>query len=148
MSPRHKPELLPSLPRKPMARAVRVTLFQREVREKLSGAAVELLLGRARVLSEGRRAASPPAAFFGSTMLTIELSDVAALVREPCDEAAAQRVAALLAADARVLRRVRQIAAAEAARLAGAPIATRAADVRVRAAGTAIHLDVDVEETR
>jgi hypothetical protein len=140
-----KRQILPELPgRKPMARAVRVALFEREVRERLSGAAIEILLGRARVLSEGRRAADGP--FFGSTMLTIDLLFLGDLVREPCDEAAARRVAAMLGDDARALRKVRQIAAREAERLAGAPLGSPAVDVRVRAEGTTLFVDVDVEE--
>jgi hypothetical protein len=134
--------------RKPMARALRVTLFEREVRERLSGAAVEILLDGAQVLSEGRRSTSPTAGpvFFGSTMLTLDLALAAELVREPCDAAAAARVAAYLAHDARALARMRQIAAREAERLAGGPLRVRAADVRVRAEGTRVFVDVDVEE--
>ena len=86
------------LEKKPMARAVRVTLFEREVREKLSVAAIEILLERARILSEGKRSASPTAA------------------------------------------------AREAERLADTPVRVRAGEVRVRAQGTLVHLDVDVEE--
>jgi hypothetical protein len=141
-----KPQPQP-IAKKPMARAVRVALFEREVREKLSSAAVEILLDRAEVLSEGKRAASPTAgrAFFGSTMLTIDVAHAAELVRDRCDEAAAQRVAEMMAGDARVQRRVRQIAAREAERLAGGPVAVRSAEVRVRAEGTRVFLDVDVE---
>jgi hypothetical protein len=142
--PRRRSEV--TLSPKPMARALRVTLFEREVRERLSGPAVEILLGRARILSEGRRAASATSdGFFGSTMLTIDLRGADDVVREPCDEAAAARVAALMAADARVQKRVRQIAAGEVERLAGEPLAARVAEVRVRAEGTMIYLDVDVE---
>jgi hypothetical protein len=130
-----------------MARALRVALFEREVRVRLSSAAVEILLARAQVLSEGRRssAATAGAAFFGSTMLTIDLAAAADLLSGPCDEATAARVAALMAEDARVQRRVRQIAAREAERLAGAPVAARDAEVRVCARGTVLHIDVDVE---
>lgn len=130
-----------------MARAVRVTLFEREVRERLSGAAVEILLGRAQILSEGRRAATATARdwFFGSTMLTIDLASAGEVVRELCDEAAAARAATMMAADPRVQKRVRQIAAGEAERLAGGPLAARIAEVRVRSEGTVINIDVDVE---
>src|SRR5437588_357320 len=93
------------LPRKPMARATRVALFEREVRERLSAAAVELLFSRAQVLAEGRRADGPTAgdAFFGSIMFTVDLTELAGGVREPCDELAAERVAAMMSEDARVL---------------------------------------------
>jgi hypothetical protein len=133
-----------------MAHARRVSLFEREVRERLSSSAVELLLGAARVQSEGKRAASPSAgrAFFGTIMLTVILDAVQAGIREACDGPTAERLASLMADDRRVLDRVRALAEAEASRLAGAPIQVRRSDVRVRAAvadGRAcLHIDVDV----
>jgi hypothetical protein len=131
--------------RKPMARALRVTLFEREVRETLSASAIEILFQRARILSEGRRAASPTAgdAFFGSTMLTIDLAEVADLVRDPADAATAERLALLMKDDARVQKRVRQIAAQEAERLGGP--GARAVEVRLRTEGAIVYLDADVE---
>ncbi len=136
------------LAKKPMARAARVTLFEREIRERLSVAAIEILLERARILSEGKRSASPTAQsrYFGSTMITVDVAMLRELVREPCDARSAARVAELVAGDARVTRRVQRIAGREAERLAGAPVRVRAGDVRVRAEGTLVYLDVDVEE--
>jgi hypothetical protein len=134
------------LGKKPMVRALRVTLFEREVRERLSAAAVDILLDRAKVLSEGRRAASSTSgAFFGSTMLTIDLTSCADVVRERCDAPQARRLAAFMAEDPRVLKRAQRTAEREAERLAGARIRTRAADVRVRAQGVLLCIDVDVE---
>jgi hypothetical protein len=139
--------MVPVLARKPMARATRVTLFEREVRERLSGPAIELLLGRAKVLAEGKRADSPTAgrAFFGSIMLTVELASVGAEVREAADAMTAERVGTLMAGDARVLKRVQKIAEREASRLAGAPIRAHLSDVRVRWQGASVFIDVDVE---
>jgi len=142
-----------------MARASRVTLFEREVRERLSEAAIELLLGQARVLSEGECARFAGAiapgpggatvgkrtAFFGSTMLTVDLAAIAPAVREPCDPESARKVAALLAADARVARRARAIAEREAARIAGGRVRPSSSEMRVRAQGTTLYLDVDLE---
>jgi hypothetical protein len=135
-----------ALPKKGMARTTCVALYEREVREVLSNAAVEILLSRAKILSEGRRAASPTcaSAFFGSTMLTIEMDALRGLVRDALDENTARRLAAMMVEDGRVIRRVRQIAAAECERLAGAP-GGRVADVQVRAQGTTVFIDVDLE---
>jgi hypothetical protein len=137
-----------SMEMKPMARAIRVTLFEREIRERLSVAAVEILLERARILSEGKRSASPTAAraYFGSTMITIDVAALADVVREPCDARSAARVADLIRDDARVTRRVHKIAAREAERLADGPVRVRPGEVRVRSQGTLIYVDVDVEE--
>jgi hypothetical protein len=46
---------MPLAARKPMARVVRITLFEREIRERLSGAALDLVFARAELLSEGQR---------------------------------------------------------------------------------------------
>jgi hypothetical protein len=146
-SPEPPPQQLPA--KKPMARAIRVTLFEREVRERLSASAVDLLFERADVLSEGRRAQRPTAGgFFGSTMITIELLRCAEVVRERCEPALARRLAVLMARDSRVLRRAQRVAEREAERLAGERVAVRTADVRVRAQGTRLHIDVDVEGPR
>jgi hypothetical protein len=136
------------LEKKPMARAARVTLFEREIREKLSVAAIEILVERARILSEGKRAAAPTAKarYFGSTMITVDVAALGDAVREPCDARSAARVAELIRDDARVIKRVHKIAAREAERLAGAPVRVRAGEVRVRSQGTFVYLDVDVEE--
>jgi hypothetical protein len=130
-----------------MARVARVTCFEREVRERLSSSMVEILMARAQVLSEGRRAHSPSSgsAFFGSTMMTIDLVNCADVVRERCDPALTRRLATLMASDARVIRRAQAIAEREANRLAGIALRTRASDVRVRAQGVLIYVDVDVE---
>jgi hypothetical protein len=142
-----KPKLHLVLPKKPMARALRVTLFEREVRVRLSSPAVDLLLDRAQLLVEGKRAASATGggAFFGSCMLTIDLARLAPDVRDPCDDATARRVAELLAGDTRVTRRVQKLAERETARLAGGPVTARAPDVRVRSDGNIVYIDVDVE---
>jgi len=136
------------LTKKPMARAARVTLFEREIRERLSVAAIDILLENARVLSEGKRAASASAAraYFGSTMITVDVAALTDVVRDPCDARAAVRIAELMRGDARLTRRVHKLAEREAQRLAGAPVNVRVNEVRVRAQGTLVYLDVDVEE--
>lgn len=135
--------------KKPMARAARVTLFEREIRERLSVAAIEILLERARVLSEGQRSAAPTAAraYFGSTMITVDVAALGDLVRDACDARSAARVAELIQGDARVTRRVQKIAEREAQRLADGAVRARAGEVRVRCQGTLVYLDVDVEES-
>jgi hypothetical protein len=136
------------LTKKPMARAARVTLFEREVRERLSVAAIDILLEHARVLSEGKRAASATAAlaYFGSTMITVDVASLGDIVRDPLDARAAARIAELVRGDARITRRVQKLAESEAQRLAAAPVDVRISEVRVRSQGTLVYLDVDVEE--
>jgi hypothetical protein len=134
--------------RKPMARVTKVTLFEREVRERLSNAALELLLGRAQVLAEGRRADSPTArkAFFGSIMITMDLAALDGDVRDPLTDHTAARIAERMESDPRVTRWLRKLAENEASRLAGAPIRVHSADVRIRCEGARVLVDIDVEE--
>ena len=104
-------------PRKPMAMARRVSLFEREVAVRLAPVAVELIHGAARMLTEGELAGD---AYAGSTMLTVDLARTADRISDPPDASTAQRVALLYAADERCREHARRIAVAEARRIAPA----------------------------
>lgn len=125
-----------------MAPATRVSLFEREIRWKLSAAAIDILFDAAHVLSEGEQLGG---SWSGSTMITIDLTSAAEVVREDCDAGTARRVAALLAEDPRAKVRARELAAAEAADRAGSRLARVDIDMRVRASGARVHVDLDVE---
>ncbi len=129
-------------PRKPMVLARRVSLFEREIRIRLSSAAIEILFGAASHLSEGQVEDDQ---FFGSTMVTIDLGRAADAVSDPCDETAARRVADLVGTDERVLRRARELAVGEARRMAASPIGAAQIDVKTRRTGASLHLDMDIE---
>jgi len=133
------PPAAPLPARKPMARATRITLFEREVRERLSRAALDLLFARAEVMSEGQRAPrGGKDSYFGSTMMTIDLPALSAVLRDEPDAGTARRLATLLGEDAAVEKRVQALATREAARVAGA---------NIRAQGARVFIDVDVEGT-
>ena len=135
-------------PRRPMARATRIALFEREVRERLSRAALELLFARADLISEGQRSVRGGRdAYFGSTMLTIDLPDLALLLRDACDAGTARRLASLLEGDESVTRRVQELAARETARVAGAVPANVGTHIAIRAQGARVFIDVDIEAT-
>jgi len=132
--------------RKPMARATRITLFEREVRERLSRAALDVVFARAERLSEGQRSQrGGREAYFGSTMLTVDLASFADVFRDACDAGTAHRLAALFEADSTVPRRIRELALREAARIAGARLKDVRTQVTVRAQGAKVFVDVDVE---
>lgn len=138
------PVALPA--RRPMARATRITLFEREVRERLSRAALDVVFARAERLSEGQRSQrGGREAYFGSTMLTIDLAAFGDVFRDACDAGTAHRVATLLEADSTVPRRIRELALREAARIAGARLKDVRTQVTVRAQGAKVFVDVDVE---
>jgi hypothetical protein len=125
-----------------MARARRVSLFEREIRVRLSSAALEILFQLGSVLSEGQVEGER---YFGSTMITIDLATAVGLTSDPCDLATARRVTDLLAGDERVRDRARRIAAAEARRIAAGDLIDPQIDVRVHGSGSHIQLDLDVE---
>src|SRR5882672_5573252 len=107
--------------RKPMVRAIKIALFQREIRERLSVAALDLLFDRVEVISEGQRAVRGGRdSYFGSTMLTVDLPALASLLSDACDAGTARRLAELLDVDAGVARRIQALSEREAARVAGA----------------------------
>ena len=131
---------------RPMARALQIAIFEREIRERLSRAAVEVLLARADVLSEGQRLTrSGRQIFEGSTMLTLDLSLTVGLFREACDSGTARRLGAMLAQDTWARNRVRQIATKEAERLSHTKVHEVSAEMRVSTKGVKVLIDVDVE---
>ncbi len=125
-----------------MARARRVSLFEREIRIRLSSAAVEILMQLGSVLSEGQ---VEEGCFFGSTMMTIDLVRAAQLVSDTCGVSTARRVSELIARDDRFRRRAKKLALEEALRAAKTPLDDVQIDVRVRQNGTQLQLDMDVE---
>lgn len=127
-----------------MRRAQRVSLFEREVRVRLSTAAIEILFGHAAVLSEGQLGADH---YFGSTMITIDMARAGVHVSEACDVATARNIETLLSTDGRVYERALRLGTREAERLAGQSLAPPQIDLHVRRSGHHFHLDVDVEAT-
>ncbi len=125
-----------------MAMARRVSLFERQVIVKLSPLAVDILLGAGRVLTEGDVAHG---SYQGSTMVTIDLARTALYVSDPLDAATAARVAALVPDDDRARHKVRGLAITEANRHAGERLTEPTVDVRARANGRAVHLDLNLE---
>lgn len=131
---------------RPMARATRITLFEREIRERLSTAALDVVFARAELLSEGQRSArAGKEAYFGSTMLTVDLTACADVLRDPCDAGTARRLVALMEIDADLPRRIQVIAEQEAARIAAATLKEPRTHVAFRAQGAKVFIDVDVE---
>jgi len=133
---------------RPMARATRIALFEREVRERLSRAALELVLGRAEVISEGQRGVRGGRdAYFGSTMLTVDLPSLDLLLRDACDAGTARRLAELLESDETAQKRIQALAASEAERVAGATPTSVSAHVAIRSQAAKVFIDIDVEAT-
>ena len=129
-------------PRRPMAACPRVSLFRREIKVRVSPAGFDLLLDRARKISEGQISGER---YYGSTMLTLDLAALVGGVSEPCDVATAQRLARVLAEEPELLSRLRRLALADARRIAQRRVARLETDLRVRAEGCRVLVDIDVE---
>ena len=134
----------------PYARVGHVQLVRREVREYLPRASLELLFRTAEVVFEGDVEPGPveegPPAVAGSLMITVDLAELAAIVREPPDAATAERLAELLPRTEGFAGRLAELAAAEIAARCGRPIPAKWVDLvpQVRADGGRILVDADV----
>ncbi|HVV84316.1 MAG TPA: hypothetical protein VHE35_14685 [Kofleriaceae bacterium] len=125
-----------------MAHARRLSVFHRRVQVELSPTALEVLWAAMKVVSEGGRDGD---LWSGSTMITFDLAGLADRLSDTPDAATAHRVAELAPADARVRHRARQVAFAEAGRLASAALIQPTIDLKARASGSTIHFALDVE---
>jgi hypothetical protein len=129
-------------PRKPMAMARRVSLFEREVSIRLAPVAIDLLHDAAHILHEGELVGN---SYAGSTMLTVDLRRTADRISDPPDASTAQRIAFLYASDERYREHGRRIAVAAARRAAGCELFAPHVDVESRALGAELHLSLDIE---
>ncbi len=135
-------------------RVRRIPLIRREVRETLSDNALELLFGSADLLVEGERdldggkigvQGRETDRAYATVMVTLDLTRCASLLREPPDEATAERVAELMRGSASVRRQLIELARPKLAALVNAP--TRALRIEllpvVRVEGARILIDGD-----
>jgi hypothetical protein len=102
-------------------RVRRIPLIRREVRESLSDNALELLFGSAELLVEGERDGQGAQAdrAYATVMVTLDLARCASVLREPADEATAERVAELMRGSASVRRQLIELARPKLAELVG-----------------------------
>jgi len=139
---------LPAGGLRPMAVVRKIPLIEREIREHLSRAALDAIFARAQVISEGEAGKNPgKPQFVGSTMLTIDVMAMAELLREPADEGTARRLATLLATDRSLEGRVEAVVRREVERITGVAPQQVRGDTQIRAQGTRVFLDIDVEAT-
>lgn len=126
-----------------MVFARRVNLFRFEIIERISPAGLELLLSTAGRISEGQISSGDQ--YFGSTMITLDLAQIADQLSDARDVTAARRLGQQLETEQATLAEVRQVAVAEAERIAGRPLEQVETDVRIRVETHRVHIDVDVE---
>lgn len=130
-------------------RVHRIPLIRREVRESLSENALELLFSGAELLVEGDRDLSSgldeSERVYATVMVTVDLGACAAMLREPADDATAERVAELMRGSASVRRALVELARPKLAALVDAPPRSLRIELlpAVRVAGTRILIDGD-----
>ena len=131
---------------RPMVQVRRIALFEREVREYLSQAALDAIFARCDVLSEGECSAGQgKKIFLGSTMLTCDVAALAEILREPADEGTARHLADLLGKEKTLEARTQRIVYREVERITAAKPKTVRGQIGIRTQGTRVYLDIDVE---
>jgi len=133
---------------RPLRKARRLDLVRRTEAKRLAPGVAELLLRNAQVMSEGavREGIGGREAYFGSTMLTVDLADLAGELRATVDPDLATALAPLLGRSGHLRVAALRIARREAeSRIPGWQAERLTAETRVRAVGTRIEVDVDVE---
>lgn len=131
---------------RPMVQVRRIALFEREVREHLSQAALDAVFARSEILSEGECSTSQgKRVFLGSTMLTCDVSALAQVLREPADEDTARHLASLLAKEMTLDQRIQRIVRREVERITAAKPKAVRGETGIRTQGTRVFLDIDVE---
>jgi len=134
-----------AIPRKPMARTRRISMFQRTVELGLSPTALDVIFDAMRVVSEGQLDGTH---YAGSSIITVDLTALHTRLSDVPDAATARRVADLAPADPRVRHQARAIAFAEANRLAAGPLIQPEIDLDVRARGAVVSFALNVEALR
>ena len=125
-----------------MAKVQRVSLFSRQIIEHLSVAGLEALLLNASRLSEGQVTGGR---YYGSTMVTVDLRQLGGSVREACDGTTASRLARYISDDVPARERLGQLAQHEAREVLGRAPRRLETDIRVRAEGQWLFIDIDCE---
>ncbi len=135
---------LAELPPLDWRRVSQIQLIRRVVREVMSPSALELLFAHSDHVVETGVDAGDPTRLYATVMVTMDLQRCRESLREPVDPATAQRVAELLV-EARVRRRLAELAARQLSERAGREIPPDAIDLElsVRVDGCSILIDAD-----
>lgn len=133
---------------RPLARALRGPALLRRTYVVLGREVEEAIFRRAEVLSEGGCRVGPAGrdAYFGSTMISVDLDHLRSHWRGEFDTKARAALAAAVDGSARVRLRAMRLARAEAARrVPGRAFGTAQVEIRVRLNRDQLHIDVDLE---
>lgn len=135
-------------PIKGLAQARRDAFLVARPIEYLSRGAEEALFRCATVLSEGSERSAPTGerCYFGSTMITFDLTQLARHWRGPLESAQRRDLLRLVAGSVRVRLRATRIACAEVARrVTDRPLGSSIVETSAKLSGDGLQMDVDLE---
>jgi hypothetical protein len=133
---------------KPLVRASSSRPLTKRTGYAITRSLEEELFRVADVLSEGscRSGRNGTASYFGSTMISIDLTKVDQRQLGPLDSRSYEQLAQTVEGSVRVRLRALRIAYREVVqRVADRPFGTAQVETKVRLCGTQLHLDVDLE---
>ncbi len=139
---------MPRPPIKGLARARRGAFIAVHRGRFLSRGAEEALFARIEILSEGatRTARDGARSYFGSTMIALDLVQLAECWRGPLDPEARRALCDLVAGSVRVRARASRMACAEVARrVTERPLGTAIVETKVQLRDDRLLIDVDLE---
>jgi hypothetical protein len=135
-------------PAKGLAKATRAALFVERTHRALTREAEEILFEHAEVMTEGSTGREPRegGAFFGSTMITIDLEKLGGRLRGLDAPGMNEALRDVVGSSVRVRLRAMRIACAEVARrVPDRDLGTAQVEIRTSLVGSRLHLDVDLE---
>jgi hypothetical protein len=134
-------------PAKGLVKATRASLFVERSHRALTREAEELLFEHAEVMTEGSATRARDAeAFFGSTMITIDLDKLRGRLRGLDAPGTHEALRDVVGASVRMRLRAMRIACAEVARrVPERDLGTAQVEIRTSLVGSRLHLDVDLE---
>ena len=111
--------------------------------QALGPRAEDALFSSAQVLAEGRES---DGAYFGSTLVSIDLRSLSPALGHPASEVACDRIFRAMEGSVRVRLRAMRIALADVSRrFPSTPRGTATVETRFRRSGSKVEVDVDVE---
>lgn len=128
------------------AKVDRIRLIHREVRERLSPGAIDLLFSHGELVVEGSEAVAALSGtdrVYATVMLTIELARCAEQIREPIDTATAERLGELMREHPAVPHKLTALARPHLARLAKLPAEQLEITVQTTMRSDAMQLLID-----
>lgn len=132
---------------KPMVSTRKVSLFRREIKERISPPAFEILIGAADVIAEGSfdTSETDTPLFLGSILIKVDLSACDSFIRDPLDAAAAKRLTQMILSDPIAREVLAELALREAERSAGCALFELQTEMDASHHGNELRISIELE---